>query len=54
VQANVEDHDLGGSVDEVRRAVARRVQRPPGVVITYGGQFENQQRATRRRRVSAA
>ena len=45
VQANVDDRDLGGFVADVKRAVEREVRVPAGVFLTYGGQFENQERA---------
>jgi cobalt-zinc-cadmium resistance protein CzcA len=45
VQVNVEGRDVVGFVDEVRAAIGREVKLPPGYVIDYGGQFENQQRA---------
>ncbi len=48
VQSNVENRDVVGFVDEVRAAIEREVQLPAGYAITYGGQFENEQRATRR------
>jgi cobalt-zinc-cadmium resistance protein CzcA len=48
VQVNVEGRDVVGFVDEARAAIEREVQLPPGYVITYGGQFENQQRAAAR------
>lgn len=48
VQSNVRGRDLGGFVSDVRRAVGRRVSLPAGYYITYGGQFENQARATER------
>lgn len=48
VQANVEDRDVVSFVDEVRATLEREVQLPPGYYITYGGQFENQQRAAER------
>ena len=48
VQLNVRGRDLGGFVAEAQRAVAERVSLPPGYSITWGGQFENQQRATKR------
>jgi cobalt-zinc-cadmium resistance protein CzcA len=48
VQSNVRGRDLGSFVADVRRAVAAEVSLPPGYLITYGGQFENQQRAMRR------
>ena len=48
VQANVSGHDLVGYVDEAK-AVAAQVTVPPGYRVTWGGQFENQQRAAARR-----
>jgi len=48
VQVNVEGRDVVGFVDEVRAAIDRDVKLPPGYVIDYGGQFENQQRAAAR------
>ena len=45
VQANVEGRDMGGFVAEARDAVAELVPLPPGYFISWGGQFENQQRA---------
>jgi cobalt-zinc-cadmium resistance protein CzcA len=48
VMSNVRERDLGGFVGEVQDRVRREVSLPPGYSITYGGQFENQQRATRR------
>ena len=50
VQANVRGRDLGGYVTDVKRAVRERVNLPAGVFLTYGGQFENQERAMRRLR----
>ena len=48
VQANVAGRDLVGFVEEVRAAVARDIHLPAGYSITWGGQFENQQRAAAR------
>lgn len=48
VQANVEGRDLGGFAREVRDAVTARVKVPPALFLTYGGAFENQQRAMSR------
>lgn len=48
VQSNVRGRDLGGFVADVQSAVSSRVTLPSGYYITYGGQFENQARATRR------
>ena len=45
IQANVRDRDMGGFVKEAQRAVADKVKLPPGYFVTWGGQFENQQRA---------
>ncbi|MEK6697709.1 MAG: CusA/CzcA family heavy metal efflux RND transporter, partial [Nitrospirota bacterium] len=48
VQVNVEGRDVVGFVDEARAAIEREVKLPPGYTVTYGGQFENQQRAAAR------
>ena len=48
VQANVEGRDVVGFVEEVRRSIETNVSLPPGYYITFGGQFENQQRAAKR------
>ncbi len=47
VQANVRGRDLGGFVGEAQAAV-KDVQLPPGAHMTWGGQFENLQRAEKR------
>ncbi len=48
VQANVEGRDVVSFVDEVQSKVAAKVELPAGYYMTYGGQFENQQRAANR------
>jgi len=48
VQANVRGRDLGGFAAEVERVIKAGVSLLPGYYIDYGGQFENQQRATKR------
>jgi len=48
VQSNVRGRDLGSFATEVQREVQRRVSLLEGYFVTYGGQFENQQRAMRR------
>jgi cobalt-zinc-cadmium resistance protein CzcA len=48
VQTNVEGRDIVGFVEEVRAAIAREVELPRGYEVSYGGQFENQQRASAR------
>ncbi|TPQ27655.1 efflux RND transporter permease subunit [Methylomonas sp. HW2-6] len=48
IRSNVEGRDLVGFVDEARKAVAERVKLPHGFHVEFGGQFENQQRASAR------
>ena len=48
VMSNVRGRDLGSFVAEARSRIDREVALPTGYFIEYGGQFENQQRATRR------
>ncbi|HRI37916.1 MAG TPA: CusA/CzcA family heavy metal efflux RND transporter, partial [Nitrospira sp.] len=48
IEANVVGRDLVGAVEEARGAVADQVRLPPGYYVTWGGQFENQQRAMAR------
>jgi len=48
VMSNVRGRDLGSFVDEVRSRIEKDVTLPPGYFVEYGGQFENQERATRR------
>ncbi len=47
VSANVEGRDLKGAVDEIKKTVAEHVELPEGYFITYGGQFENEEAASR-------
>ena len=48
IQLNVRGRDMGGFVAEAQRAIAEGVRLPPGYFVTWGGQFENQQRAMKR------
>jgi cobalt-zinc-cadmium resistance protein CzcA len=48
VKCNVTGRDIGGFVRDAQAAVAAHVKTPPGYFITWGGQFENAQQATRR------
>jgi cobalt-zinc-cadmium resistance protein CzcA len=48
VQANARGRDLGSLVEDARRQIEREVPVPPGYRLDYSGQFENQERATRR------
>jgi HME family heavy-metal exporter len=47
VSANVQGRDLGSTVADMREAVQKQLQRPPGYFIEWGGQFESQQEASR-------
>jgi len=48
IQCNVSERDLGGFVAEAQAKIDAAVKLPPGYFITWGGQFENQQRAMKR------
>ena len=48
VQMNVRGRDIGGFVADARRHVATTVPLPAGYRLEWGGQFENQARATAR------
>ena len=45
VGANVSGRDLGGFVQEVQRRVDSELRLPEGYFLSWGGQFENMQRA---------
>lgn len=47
VSANVEGRDLRGAVEELQHEVAENISLPQGYSIDYGGQFENEERASR-------
>ncbi|MGB8517876.1 MAG: CusA/CzcA family heavy metal efflux RND transporter [Gallionella sp.] len=51
VKANLIGRDQGGFVAEAMQAVQDQVKLPPGYNITWGGQFENQQRAIARLKI---
>ncbi|HFD12600.1 MAG TPA: efflux RND transporter permease subunit [Crenotrichaceae bacterium] len=48
VQTNVSGRDLVGFVDQAKQRVTDQVNLPRGYYMTWGGQFENQQRAAAR------
>jgi cobalt-zinc-cadmium resistance protein CzcA len=48
VQTNVRGRDLVGFVEEAKLAVEKQAPSPAGYSLTWGGQFENQQRAAAR------
>ncbi|RVZ40935.1 efflux RND transporter permease subunit [Helicobacter pylori] len=48
VRSNVVGRDLNSFVEEAKKAITQDIKLPPSYYITYGGQFENQQRANKR------
>jgi cobalt-zinc-cadmium resistance protein CzcA len=44
----IRGRDMGGIVEEARAKVAKNVKFPPGYYATFGGEFENQERAMKR------
>jgi cobalt-zinc-cadmium resistance protein CzcA len=48
VRANVRGRDLVGFVEEAQRVIGSAVKLPPGYRLSWGGQFENQQRTAAR------
>jgi cobalt-zinc-cadmium resistance protein CzcA len=48
VQCNVVDRDIGSFVAEAQRAIDGAIDLSPGYLVTWGGQFELQQKANRR------
>jgi cobalt-zinc-cadmium resistance protein CzcA len=48
VQSNIRGRDMGSFVAEAQRRIAAEVKLPTGYYITWGGQFENQERAMNR------
>jgi cobalt-zinc-cadmium resistance protein CzcA len=48
IQSNVEGRDVVSFVEDVRRNIEQKVDLPTGYYVTFGGQFENQQRASER------
>ena len=45
---NVRNRDIKSLVDEIEAKINQNLKLPPGYYITYGGQFENLQQATKR------
>lgn len=48
VRSNVEGRDVVGFVEELKDTIGREIKLPEGYHISFGGQFENQQRAAQR------
>jgi len=45
IEINIKDRDIGSYVAEAKDVIRKKVTLPPGYYTTWGGQFENQQRA---------
>jgi cobalt-zinc-cadmium resistance protein CzcA len=48
VRMNVRNRDLGSFVKEAREKIDAAISLPPGYEMTWGGEFENQERAMKR------
>lgn len=48
VRTNVVGRDIGRYVADARKAIEAQVSLPPGYYLSWGGQFENKERATQR------
>ncbi|MCX6582469.1 MAG: CusA/CzcA family heavy metal efflux RND transporter [Candidatus Aminicenantes bacterium] len=48
VEMNIKDRDIGSFVTEAKKKITDRVRLPGGYYLSWGGQFENQQRAMKR------
>ena len=48
IKSNLSGRDQGGFVKEAMQTVKEQVHLPPGYIMTWGGQFENQERAMKR------
>ncbi|MGZ5270783.1 MAG: efflux RND transporter permease subunit [Ramlibacter sp.] len=48
VKMNILGRDQGSFVKEAQAVVAKKIQLPPGYGLSWGGQFENSERAARR------
>jgi cobalt-zinc-cadmium resistance protein CzcA len=51
VKCNIENRDMGGFVAEAMQKVEATIKIPEGYYLTWGGEFENQQRAMARLKV---
>jgi len=45
IEMNISGRDIGGFVADAKQKIQEKVKLPPGYYLTWGGQFENQQRA---------
>jgi len=51
VQSNVEGRDLVSFVEEAKAKISKEIKLPAGYYLSYGGEFENQQRASKRLKI---
>ncbi|MCF6312270.1 MAG: CusA/CzcA family heavy metal efflux RND transporter [Verrucomicrobiales bacterium] len=51
LESNMQNRDVVGFVNELRQLIEEKIDLPPGYFIEYGGQFENQARASARLQV---
>ncbi len=47
ISCNVQDKDLGTTVEQIQKDIATKVKLPQGYYVQYGGQFESQKSASR-------
>jgi CzcA family heavy metal efflux pump len=47
IMANVQERDLRGVVDDIRRAIESEITLPQGYYVVYGGQFESENEAAK-------
>lgn len=45
IEMNISGRDIGGFVEEAKKKIKDNVELPAGYYLTWGGQFENQERA---------
>jgi cobalt-zinc-cadmium resistance protein CzcA len=45
IEMNISGRDIGSFVADAKQKIQEKVKLPPGYYLTWGGQFENQQRA---------
>ncbi|MRR57624.1 MAG: efflux RND transporter permease subunit [Deltaproteobacteria bacterium] len=48
IEMNITGRDIGGFVAEAKQKIKEKVKLPAGYYLTWGGQFENQQRAMKK------
>lgn len=48
IEMNISNRDIGSFVNEAKQKIKEKVELPAGYYLTWGGQFENQQRAMNR------